>query len=199
MKIPYVDLKQQHVFLYQEIIKAVGMVLEKSDFILGEEVSKFEKAIAAYCGTRYAIGLNSGTDALFLCLKAYGIGVGDEVITAPNSFIASAAVIVAVGAKPVFVDIRNDLNIDPNLIEKVITRKTKAIIPVHLTGKPADMDPILNIAQKHGLKVIEDSAQAIGAEYKGKKTGSLGDAGCFSLHPLKTLNACGDGGASRQR
>jgi dTDP-4-amino-4,6-dideoxygalactose transaminase len=138
--------------------------------------------------------VNSGTDALFLSLKAYGIGRGDEVITAPNSFLASASVIVASGAKPVFADIREDLNIDPELIEAGITKKTKAIIPVHLTGRPADMERILKIAEKHKLLVIEDAAQAIGAEYRGKKVGSFGNAGCFSLHPLKTLSACGDAG-----
>jgi dTDP-4-amino-4,6-dideoxygalactose transaminase len=192
--IPYVDLQNQHAKLKTELIAAFSAVLDRSDFILGEEVVKFEKNIADYCGTKYAIGLNSGTDALFLCLKAYGIGPGDEVITAPNSFLASASVIVAAGAKPVFVDARYDMNIDPSLIESKITKKTKAIMPVHLSGKPADMDPINAVAKKHKLRVIEDAAQAIGAEYKGKKVGTFGDAGCFSLHPLKTLNACGDAG-----
>jgi len=194
IKVPYIDLKSQHALLKREIMVAIEMIFDRCDFILGEEVEKFENSIAAYCGTSYALGVNSGTDALFLCLKAYGIGTGDEVITAPNSFLASATVISATGAKPVFVDIREDLNINPELLEVAITKRTKAIIPVHLTGKPADMAPIMKIAAKHGLKVIEDSAQAIAAEYNGNKTGALGDAGCFSLHPLKTLNACGDGG-----
>jgi dTDP-4-amino-4,6-dideoxygalactose transaminase len=192
--VPYINLKAQHALLKNELLAAIGNVLDTADFVLGEEVSRFESRISEYCGVKYALGVNSGTDALFLCLKAYGIGVGDEVITAPNSFLASASVIAATGARPVFVDIREDLNIDPYLIEAKVTCKTRAIIPVHLTGKPADMDPIVKIAQKHGLKVVEDAAQAIGAEYRGKKTGALGDAGCFSLHPLKTLNACGDGG-----
>jgi dTDP-4-amino-4,6-dideoxygalactose transaminase len=192
--VPYLNLRAQHAGLKDELLAAVGRVLDSADFVLGSEVEKFERAIAAYCGTKYAIGVNSGTDALFLALKAYGFGPGDEVITAPNSFLASASVIVAAGAKPVFADIRADLNIDPAEIAKKITKKTKAIIPVHLTGKPADMGPINELANKYGLKVIEDAAQAIGAEYHGKKSGNLGNAGCFSTHPLKTLNACGDGG-----
>ena len=193
-KIPYINLKAQHAELKDELLSALGRVFKSADFVLGGEVDKFEKAIALYCGTKYAIGVNSGTDALFLVLKAYGIGPGDEVITAPNSFLASASVIAAVGAKPVFADIREDLNIDPAQIEKKISKKTKAIMPVHLTGKPADMRPINELAKEYNLKVIEDAAQAIGAEYNGNKTGSLGHAGCFSTHPLKTLNACGDGG-----
>ncbi len=192
--VPYINLKTQHAELKDELLAAISRVLESADFVLGSEVEKFEKTIAGYCGTKFAVGVNSGTDALFLVLKAYGVGPGDEVITAPNSFLASASVIVAAGAKPVFADIREDLNIDPAEIAKKITKKTKAIIPVHLTGKPADMGPINKLARQHGLKVIEDSAQAIGADYHGKKTGNLGDAGCFSAHPLKTLNACGDGG-----
>jgi dTDP-4-amino-4,6-dideoxygalactose transaminase len=192
--VPYLNLKAQHAELKGELLAAVGRVLDSAEFVLGSEVEKFERAIASYCGTKYAVGVNSGTDALFLALKAYGIGPGDEVITAPNSFLASASVIVAAGAKPVFADIRPDLNIDPAEIAKKITKKTRAVIPVHLTGKPADMEPINKLAGEHGLKVIEDSAQAIGAEYHGQKSGNLGDAGCFSTHPLKTLNACGDGG-----
>lgn len=192
--IPYVNLIRQHALLKEEILEAVGRILDKSNFILGDEVSEFENNIAQYCGVKYAVGVNSGTDALFLSLKAFGIGPGDEVITAPNSFLASASVVMAAGAKPVFVDIREDLNINPALIEEKITARTKAIIPVHLTGKPADMDPIIGLAKKYNLKIIEDAAQAIGAEYHNKRVGSFGDAGCFSLHPLKTLNACGDAG-----
>lgn len=193
-KVPYINLKVQHADLKDELLSAFGRTLDNADFILGKEVGAFESAISKYCGTKYAIGVNSGTDALFLSLKAYGIGPGDEVITASNSFLASASVIVAVGAKPVFADIRADLNIDPAEIEKMITKKTKAIIPIHLTGKPADMDPINKLGRQYGIKVIEDSAQAIGAKYFSKMTGNLGDAGCFSTHPLKNLNACGDGG-----
>jgi dTDP-4-amino-4,6-dideoxygalactose transaminase len=192
--IPYINLKMQHALLKDEILDAIGRVLEKSNFILGDEVSEFEEKMAQYCGVRYAVGVNSGTDALFLSLKAFGIGQGDEVITAPNSFLASASVVAATGARPVFVDIREDLNINPALIEKKITTNTKAIIPVHLTGKPADMDPIISLAQKYNIKIIEDAAQAIGAEYHNMRVGSFGDTGCFSLHPLKTLNACGDAG-----
>ena len=192
--IPYVDLARQHQPIKQEILSTISRCLDKGDFILGEAVAEFENRVANYCGTRFAVGVNSGTDALFLTLKAYGIGQGDEVITAPNSFLATASVIVAAGAQPVFVDVRDDMNINPDLIEKKVAPRTKAIIPVHLTGKPSDMEPIMEIARAHHLRVIEDSAQAIGAEYKGEKVGSISDAGCFSLHPLKTLNACGDAG-----
>lgn len=192
--IPYVNLMNQHVSIKKELMEAVSRVLDRADFILGEDVKRFEEAVAVYCGVKYAVGVNSGTDALFLCLKAYGIKQGDEVITAPNSFLASASVIVACGAKPVFSDVGDDMNINPDCIEEKITSKTKAIIPVHLTGKPADMQRICAIAKKHKLFVIEDAAQAIGAQYQGKKAGCLADAGCFSMHPLKTLNACGDGG-----
>lgn len=192
--VPYVDLVGQHAPLKRDILAAVERVLDRGDFILGEDVARFEERMARYCGTRYAIGLNSGTDALFLVMKAYGIGAGDEVITAPNSFLASASTIVATGATPVFADIRDDLNIDPAEVERRITPRTAAIMPVHLTGRPADMDPLRALAKAHNLKIIEDAAQSIGAEYKGVKTGALGDAGCFSLHPLKTLNGCGDGG-----
>ncbi len=193
--IPYVDLAAQHAVIKKEVLEAVEGVIDRADFILGKQVEKLEEAIASYCGTKFAVGVNSGTDALFLSLKAYGIGPGDEVITAPNSYLATASVIVGAGAKPVFVDVGDDLNINAGLIEEKITKKTKAIIPVHLTGKPADMGPIMKIAKKNHLRVIEDTAQAIGAEYCGKKAGSIGDAGCLSFHPLKTLNACGDGGA----
>ena len=192
--IPYIDLRRQHLPIRDEILSAIGRVIDHAGFILGEEVEQFEKEIAGYCGTKYAVGVNSGTDALFLSLKAYGIGQGDEVITVPNSFLATTSVIVAAGARPVFVDVADDMNINPELIEEKLTTNTRAIMPVHLTGRPVDMGPIVEIAMAHNLVVIEDAAQAIGAEYKGRKVGSLGDAGCFSLHPLKTLNACGDGG-----
>ena len=194
-QIPYINLKLQHKELKRELLAAVGRVLDNSNFILGDEVNKFETTLASYCAAKYAVGVNSGTDALFLSLKACGIGPGDEVITAPNSFLATVSVIVAAGAKPVFVDTGADLNINPDLIEEKVTNKTRAIIPVHLTGRPAAMGPILRIARKYGLHVIEDAAQAIGAEYKGQKVGTFGATGCFSLHPLKTLNACGDAGA----
>jgi len=194
MKIPYVDIGAQNRALKKELLSAMETVLDHGNFILGQELETFEKQFAEYCGVAYAVGVNSGTDALFLSLKALGVGPGDEVITAPNSFIATASVIVAAGARPVFVDVRNDYNIDPNRIEMAITPKTKAIIPVHLTGRPADMDPIMDIAVNGDIFVIEDAAQAAGALYQDRRTGALGNIGCFSLHPLKTLNACGDGG-----
>lgn len=194
LSVPYVDLVSQHAEMKEELLDAIGAVLDHGKFILGQEVEEFEGRFAELCGVRYAVGLNSGTDALILTLKALGIGHGDEVITAPNSFIASAGCIALVGAVPVFVDVGDDYNIDPTLIEAALTPRTRAIIPVHLTGRPADMDPITSIASAHDLHVIEDAAQAVTAQYKDRPVGSLGSAGCFSLHPLKTLNACGDGG-----
>ena len=168
--------------------------MDHGQFILGEEVDDLERRCAELCGVSNSVGVNSGTDALILALKALGVGPGDEVITVPGSFVASTSCIALVGALPVFVDVRGDYNIDPSLIEAAITERTKAILLVHLTGRPADMDPIMEISRKHGLYVIEDAAQAVCAEYKGRRVGSIGDVGCFSLHPLKTLNACGDGG-----
>ncbi len=194
IKIPYVDLVLQHSFMKKKILQAIEKVIDAGDFVLGKEVKKFEISLAKYCGTKFAIGVNSGTDAMFLVLKAFGIGAQDEVILPSNSFFSTASVIVATGAKPVFADITDDLNIDPKSIKKVITKNTKAIIPVHLTGKPAQMNEILSIEENRNIKVIEDAAQAIGTKYYQKKAGSLADAGCFSFHPLKTLNACGDAG-----
>jgi dTDP-4-amino-4,6-dideoxygalactose transaminase len=161
---------------------------------MGPEVELFEANFARLCGTPFALGLNSGTDAIFLALKALGIGAGDEVITVPNSFLATTGAIVAAGARPVFVDVGNDYNVDPALIEPAITSRTRAILPVHLTGNPADMPEILSIARRHGLFVVEDAAQAIAASIDEEPVGSFGDAACFSLHPLKNLNVCGDGG-----
>lgn len=194
IRVPYINLATQHDTLKEELLSAVAGVLSRGEFILGEELVAFEKEFAAYCGTRYGVGVANGTDAIVLALKGLGIGPGDEVITAPNSFVASASAIALTGAKPVFVDVRDDYNIDPNLLEAAITAKTKAILPVHLTGRPADMHPILELAEKYGLFVVEDAAQAVGAKYYGQPVGSFGVAGCFSLHPLKNLNACGDGG-----
>jgi len=194
LKVPYIDLKGQHASLKREISSAVDKVFRDSDFILGKSVSELERKFAAYCGTRFAAGVNSGTDALFLAMKALGIGPGDEVITAPNSFLASASSIAAAGARPVFADVRDDMNIDPARIEERVTPRTKAVMPVHLTGKPADMDPIMELARKRNLHVIEDAAQAVGTEYRGRRAGSFGILNAFSLHPLKTLNASGDGG-----
>jgi dTDP-4-amino-4,6-dideoxygalactose transaminase len=191
---PYVDLVGQHAAIKGELLEAVASVIDHGGFIGGKEVEAFETQFASCCGARYAIGVNSGTDALILALRALGIGAGDEVLTAPNSYIATASSIALVGAKPVFVDVRDDLNIDPDQLERHITPASKAIMPVHLTGRPADMDPIREIAKRHGLYIIEDGAQAVLAEYGGRRVGSLGDVGCFSLHPLKTLSACGDGG-----
>ncbi len=175
-------------------MRAVESVLDSGQYILGEEVARFEKEFAAYCGTRFSVGVSNGTSALYLVLKAWGIGPGDEVITSPNSFVASAASIALVGAKPVFADIGSDMNIRPDLLERAVTPRTKALMPVHLSGRPAKMDEILKIARKHKIKVLEDAAQSVGASLNGKRVGSFGDASCFSLHPLKNLHAFGDGG-----
>jgi dTDP-4-amino-4,6-dideoxygalactose transaminase len=194
MKVPFVNLGLQHRIIKDELLNIVSGLLDSGQFILGEDLLKFESSFAHLCGTKYAIGVANGTDALFLSMKLMGIRQGDEVITAPNSYLASASSIYLAGATPVFADIREDFNIDPEQIKKAISPKTKAIIPVHLTGRPADMDAILAIAQEHHLAVIEDCAQAVCAEYKDKPVGSFGNLGCFSLHPLKNLSACGDGG-----
>src|SRR5581483_10610464 len=194
MRVPYVDLARQHRSLKQELLAAVERVLDHGQFVLGDEVERFEAAFAALCGTRYAVALNSGTDALVLALRALGIGLGDEVITAPNSFVATAGAIALVGATPVFADVRDDCNIDPDAVAAAVTPRTRAILPVHLTGRPADMAPLLALASRHGLAVIEDAAQAVLAEYDGRRVGSLGAVGCFSLHPLKTLGGVGDAG-----
>lgn len=197
MAIPLVDLQVQYRALSEEINRAVQAVMERGDFILGSEVSAFEEEFAAYCGARYAVGLANGTDALHLCLRACGIGRGDEVITAANSFIASASAISFTGATPVFADVDpRTCTIAPRAIEAAITPRTRAIVPVHLYGHPADMDPILAIARRHGLIVVEDACQAHGAEYKGRRVGSLGDAAAFSFYPGKNLGAYGDGGAA---
>jgi dTDP-4-amino-4,6-dideoxygalactose transaminase len=189
-----VNLALQHAPIKERLLAAVGDVIDHSQFILGREVAEFERRFAKLCGVDYAVGVNSGTDALILALKALGVGTGDEVITAPNSFVASTSCIELLGARPVFVDVGEDYNIEPCQIERAITARTRAILPVHLTGRPADMDPIMEIARRHDLRVVEDCAQAVCAEYQGQRVGSFGDVGCFSLHPLKTLNACGDGG-----
>jgi Predicted pyridoxal phosphate-dependent enzyme apparently involved in regulation of cell wall biogenesis len=193
--IPMVDLKRQYHALKSEIDAAISSVLEQTQFILGPNVSKLEEEIAAYHELPYAVGVANGTDALLLALRACGIKAGDEVITTPFTFIATAEVIALLNAIPVFVDIRPDtFNLDCAQIAGKITRKTKAIIPVHLFGHPADMAPIMEIARKHKLKVIEDCAQAFGAGYKGQKVGTFGDAGCFSFFPSKNLAGYGDGG-----
>lgn len=194
LQIPYVDLAQQHRSLRSEILDAVAGVVDSGQFILGEETERFEKEFAALCETKFAVGVNSGTDALILALKCLNIGPGDEVITAPNSYLASASCIALAGATPKFADVREDLNLDPQAVAGAITPRTRAIIPVHLTGKPAAMKELSTVAQKHGLEMIEDAAQAAGAKLDGKSVGGLSRVGCFSLHPLKNLNALGDGG-----
>lgn len=193
--VPMVDLKKQFQETKDEIFHVLIEILESSQYILGAKVSEFEKKVAVYHGVREAIGVASGTDALHLAIDALGIGEGDEVITTPFTFFATVEAILYTGATPVFVDIEPDtLNIDVNQIEANITGKTKAILPVHLFGHPADMRTILNIAKKHRLKMIEDCAQSFGAEANGKKVGSIGDAGCFSFYPSKNLGGYGDGG-----
>jgi len=195
MKVPFLDLKREYASIKKEIDKAVFEVLNHTQFILGPEVKSLEEEIARYCETKYAIGVASGTDALLLSLRAFGVEPGDEVITSTFSFFASAGVIANLKATPAFVDIDPfTYNIDPYQIEKKITKKTKAIMPVHLFGQCAEMNPILEVAKKYNLKVVEDAAQAIGAKYKGKKSGSMGDTGCFSFYPSKNLGGAGDGG-----
>ncbi len=195
MNVPFLDLKAQYKTIKEEVHAAINDVIENTAFAGGPFVAKFEQEFAKFCGTKHAIGVGNGTDALWMALVALGVGAGDEVITTPNTFIATAEAISLSGATPVFIDIDEKThNMNPALIEAAITKKTKAIIPVHLFGQPADMDPILAVAQKHGLKVIEDACQAHGAEYKGKKAGSIGAIGCFSFYPGKNLGAYGEGG-----
>ena len=194
MEVKYVDFSLQYTKEKEQILYSLDRILLSGQYILGNEVDKFEKNFSNLCRTKYAIGVANGTDALILIMKALGIEEGDEVITAPNSWISSASSIALVSAKPIFVDVRKDQNIDPSKIEKAITSKTKAILSVHLTGKCADMDPIFKIAEKYGLYIIEDAAQSVNARYKGRMSGSMGICGSFSLHPLKNLNAAGDAG-----
>ncbi|MEQ8518032.1 MAG: DegT/DnrJ/EryC1/StrS family aminotransferase [Cytophagales bacterium] len=194
MRVPYVNLGVQYKEIKDDILKDISELLDSGQFILGDAVTDFEKEISKLSRAKFALGLNSGTDALILAMKALGIGKGDEVIVPPNSYLATASTVALVGAKPVFADVKVDFNIDPEEIKKKITSKTKAIVAVHLTGRPADMDEIMSIAKEHELHVLEDAAQAIGAEYKGQPVGAIGIAGGFSLHPLKNLGAPGDGG-----
>jgi dTDP-4-amino-4,6-dideoxygalactose transaminase len=196
IKIPLLDLNAQYHSIKAEIDAAIAGVLESSQFVLGAEVTAFEEEFAAHCGTSECIALNSGTSALHLALLAAGVGPGDEVITVPFTFIASVAAIGYVGARPVLLDIDpSSFTIDPDAIENAITPRTRAILPVHLYGQPADMDPIMEVARRHGLVVIEDAAQAHGAKYKGVPVGGIGDLGCFSFYPGKNLGAYGEGGA----
>ena len=194
--IPFVDLASQYEIYSVEIQAALTDVMRRTDFILGRDVRLFEEEFAAYCGAQYAIGLDSGTSALELALRAYQIGTGDEVITVANTFIATTLAISYTGARPVLVDCFPDTyNIDVAQIEQAITARTRAIMPVHLYGQPVDMDPIMDIARRRGLVVIEDACQAHGARYKGRPVGSIGHAAAFSFYPGKNLGAYGDGGA----
>jgi dTDP-4-amino-4,6-dideoxygalactose transaminase len=196
MRIPFLDLRAHHRPLQAELQAAIQEVIDSGAFAGGPFVAKFEEEFAAFCGTRFAVGVGSGTEALWLSLLAYGVGAGDEVITVPATFMATAEAISFCGAKPVFVDIdERTYTLDPELLERAISPRTKAVIPVHLFGQMADMDPILEIAHRHRLRVIEDACQAHGAEYKGRKAGSIGDAGCYSFYPGKNLGAFGEAGA----
>lgn len=193
--VPLLDLKRQYVAIKTEIDEAIVKVVANTQFILGPEVKTFEESVASYCKTKFAIGVASGTDALLISLRACGVGPGDEVIIPTFSFFATASAVHNLGAKPIFVDINPETyNLDPDLIQEKITKKTKVIMPVHLFGQSCDMDPILDLAKKYNLKVVEDAAQALGAEYKNKKTGSVSDLGCFSFFPSKNLGGMGDGG-----
>jgi dTDP-4-amino-4,6-dideoxygalactose transaminase len=195
MKVPLLDLKAQYATIKDEVLAAVAEVLESQVCILGPKVAELEKKIAEISDCKYAVGVSSGTDAILCSLMGLDIGPGDEVITTPFTFFATAGCIARVGAKPVFIDIDpRTFNINPELIEKALTKHTKAIMPVHLFGQMCEMDPVMEIAQKHGLRVIEDAAQAITATYKGRKAGSIGTVGCFSFFPSKNLGCAGDGG-----
>lgn len=195
-KVPFADLTRIHSPLKEELLRKIGAIIDRSAFVLGPEVEAFEKDFASFVGSAHAVGVASGLDALKLALQALGVGSGDEVITAANTFIATAFAISAVGAKPVLVDCEDrSYNLDPALLERAITPKTKAIIPVHLYGQPADMKPILEVAARKGIPVVEDACQAHGASYGKKKCGNLGTLGCFSFYPGKNLGAMGEGGA----
>jgi dTDP-4-amino-4,6-dideoxygalactose transaminase len=195
MKVPFIDLRMQHRALKDELDQAMQAVMSRGDFALGEDVGLFEAEFAEFCGAGYAVGVDSGLSALELSLRAYGVGAGDEVIVPAHTFIATAAAATFAGAEPVFVDVApNTYNIDVSKVKEAITPRTKAIIPVHLYGLPAQMDEIMDLANRHGLVVIEDACQAHGARYNGRRTGSLGHAAAFSFYPTKNLGGCGDGG-----
>jgi UDP-2-acetamido-2-deoxy-ribo-hexuluronate aminotransferase len=194
MEIPFIDVAYENKIIRNEIIDMIENLIPTGDYIKGERVTSFEEEIAKYCGVNYAIGVNSGTDALIIAMKALGIGQGDEVITSSNSFIATLAAIVWIGAKPVMVDIDDTYNIDADQIEEKINARTKAILPVHFTGRLANMNKIMELGKKYKIPVIEDAAQAMGASIAGKKAGSFGDLGCFSFFPTKNLSGIGDGG-----
>src|SRR5690242_4519552 len=193
--VPYASPPLQMRRIKGELLAVIERVLEHGQYVLGPELGEFEERFADYCGAKFAVGVADGTSALILALRALGIGPGDEVITAPNSFIASAACAGLLSARPVFVDVREaDMNLDPSLLEEAVNSRTKAIIPVHLAGHPAEMAPILDIARRHNIPVVEDAAQSVGSAYHGARTGSMGTLACFSLHPLKNLHAYGDAG-----
>jgi len=195
--IPFLDLKAQYEEIKPQVDAAVARVIESAQFVLGPEVAAFEERFAAYCGVRHCVALNSGTSALHLALLAAGVGPGDEVITVSMTFVATTAAILYCGATPVFVDVDPDTwTMDPNLLQAAITPRTKAILPVHLHGLMADMDPIIEVADRAGLIVIEDAAQAHGSEYRGRRAGSIGDIACFSFYPGKNLGAYGEAGAA---
>ena len=195
MNVQFIDFSEQYKVIKDEINVGLKQVFEKGNFILGQEEKDFENEFARYCGARYGVGVNSGTDALYLALASLDIGPGDEVILPTFTFIATALCVSYTGAKPVFVDIEDTTyNLDPKKVEKAVTKNTKVILPVHIYGQSADMDEILKIAKKNNIKVVEDAAQAHGASYKGKRIGSLGDISCFSFYPTKSLGAFGDGG-----
>ena len=193
--VPFVDLRAQHRAIRDELNQAIQQVMERADFVLGKDVVRLEEEFATFCGTHYAVGVGSGLSALELSLRAFGIGPGDEVIIPAHTFVATAAAVTFAGAQPILVDVDpTTYNIDVAQIEAAITPRTRAIIPVHLYGLPAEMDTILDLADKHGLVVIEDACQAHGAHYKGRRVGSLGHASAFSFYPTKNLGGCGDGG-----
>ena len=193
--IPFLDLKAQHAAIRPELDAAIDRVFESSQFVLGREVEQFEHEFASYCGARHAAGVNTGTSALHLAMLAAGIGAGDEVITVPFTFVATVAAVRYTGATPVLIDVDpQSLTMDVEHIEQAITPRTKAILPVHLYGQMANMDGIMAIARRYGLLVIEDACQAHGAEFRGRRAGSIGDLGCFSFYPGKNLGACGEGG-----
>lgn len=194
MKIPYVNFSKQNQDVKKELLEACSRVIDSGHYILGPEVKNFEQEFARYTQSEFAVGVANGTDALILALRVLDIGPGDEVITVSHSFVATVASIKLVGATPILIDVEEDFNLDPALLEKAITSKTKAIMPVHLTGRPARMDKIMEIAKKHRLAVVEDCAQAIGTKFQNKHVGTFGDIGTYSLHPLKNLHAYGDAG-----
>jgi dTDP-4-amino-4,6-dideoxygalactose transaminase len=196
VRVPYLDLSAQYLDLRGPILESLDRVCRDASFVLGDEVEHFESEFAAYCGATYCVAVNSGTSALHLALLAAGVKPGDEVVTTPNTFIATAEAISYTGARPVFVDVRPETgNIDPELLEEAITERTRAVVPVHLYGRPAELDPILAVADSHGVPVIEDASQAHGATYRGRRVGTFGLAATFSFYPAKNLGAYGEGGA----